>query len=101
MVIGLGFEPRTDSLEGYCSIQLSYPTIHGYKGCLLPYNPPSCHERHRIELRHKDSLNIFTFPHIPQSKHVRHVAPTPYPPILSGMISWVGLAGLTNRMSGR
>ena len=25
-VIGLGFEPRTDSLEGYCSIQLSYPT---------------------------------------------------------------------------
>ena len=26
-VIGLGFEPRTDSLEGYCSIQLSYPTI--------------------------------------------------------------------------
>lgn len=26
LVIGLGFEPRTDSLEGYCSIQLSYPT---------------------------------------------------------------------------
>ncbi len=25
-VIGMGFEPMTDSLEGYCSIQLSYPT---------------------------------------------------------------------------
>ena len=26
MVIELGFEPRTHSLEGCCSIQLSYPT---------------------------------------------------------------------------
>ncbi len=26
-VIGLGFEPRTHSLEGCCSIQLSYLTI--------------------------------------------------------------------------
>ena len=28
LVIGLGFEPRTHSLEGCCSIQLSYPTGH-------------------------------------------------------------------------
>ena len=27
LVIGLGFEPRTHSLEGCCSIQLSYLTI--------------------------------------------------------------------------
>ena len=27
IVIGLGFEPRTHSLEGCCSIQLSYSTI--------------------------------------------------------------------------
>ena len=27
IVIGLGFEPRTHSLEGCCSIQLSYLTI--------------------------------------------------------------------------
>ena len=27
VVIGLGFEPRTHSLEGCCSIQLSYLTI--------------------------------------------------------------------------
>ena len=33
-VIGLGFEPRTDSLEGYCSIQLSYPT-NPLEGCGL------------------------------------------------------------------
>ncbi len=26
-VIRLGFEPRTHSLEGCCSIQLSYPTL--------------------------------------------------------------------------
>ena len=26
-VIRLGFEPKTHSLEGCCSIQLSYPTL--------------------------------------------------------------------------
>ena len=35
-VIGLGFEPRTDSLEGYCSIQLSYPT-NPWSGALSIY----------------------------------------------------------------
>ena len=29
-VIRLGFEPKTHSLEGCCSIQLSYRTIHLY-----------------------------------------------------------------------
>ena len=31
MVIRLGFEPKTHSLEGCCSIQLSYQTI--FFGC--------------------------------------------------------------------
>ena len=30
MVIRSGFEPETHSLEGCCSIQLSYRTIMGY-----------------------------------------------------------------------
>ena len=32
LVIGKGFEPLTHSLEGCCSIQLSYPT---YLNCFL------------------------------------------------------------------
>ena len=35
-MIRLGFEPRTHSLEGCCSIQLSYPTILSFAVVLFP-----------------------------------------------------------------
>ncbi len=35
-VIRLGFEPKTHSLEGCCSIQLSYQTISFEIACRLP-----------------------------------------------------------------
>ncbi len=43
-VIPLGFEPKTHSLEGCCSIQLSYGTIanrlKAISGCKINTNPP-------------------------------------------------------------
>ena len=38
MVIPLGFEPKTHSLEGCCSIQLSYGTISTYEPYQYPGN---------------------------------------------------------------
>ena len=46
-VIPLGFEPKTHSLEGCCSIQLSYGTVRPY--------------RMRYVLRHKSNINTPTF----------------------------------------
>ena len=40
-VIWLGFEPRTHSLEGCCSIQLSYQTIKAVQNYAFILNFPN------------------------------------------------------------
>ena len=42
LVIGVGFEPTTHSLEGCCSIQLSYPTP-------IPPTPCGCSAKNRCK----------------------------------------------------
>ena len=64
----LGFEPRTDSLEGCCSIQLSYRSLPRHIRCRF-----ACAGLHICVLSRKFS-DFFLFPQI--YPHVLHLANT-------------------------